>query len=58
MMKNKKAESSFVVDYMSGSSMIHEFMTQSKYMHLLQVQKEGFVKIMHHTDLGIQARAH
>ena len=57
-MKNKTRESIFVVDYMSGSTRIHEFMTQSKYMHLLQVQKQGFVKIMHHTDLGIQTRAH
>lgn len=55
-MKNNMRESVFVVDYMSGSAMIHEYMTQSKYRHLLKAQKKGLIKIMRYTDLGVTAR--
>ena len=57
-MTNTERNSVFVVDYMSGSSVVHECMTMSDYMYLLKKQNMGFVKIMHRTDHGRQTKTH
>ncbi|MBR4164160.1 MAG: hypothetical protein IKR11_11610 [Solobacterium sp.] len=51
-MRNVDSESIFVVDYESGSSVIHEFMSSSDYLNLLENERMGYVKIMHHENLG------
>ena len=51
-MMNVNRESMCVVDYMSGSSMIHEFMSENDYADLLKLQKHGMVKIFKHENLS------
>lgn len=51
-MNFEKRESMCVVDYMSGSSEIHEFMTEGKYSELLKQQKRGMVQIIRHENLS------
>lgn len=55
---NKKTNlSMFVVDYMSGESFIHEFMSEKDFLELKKDEARGIVKIVDHTDLGIRAKA-
>jgi hypothetical protein len=56
-MRNNDLESIFVVDYESGSSVIHEFMSSSDYRNLLKNEQQGNIRIMSHTNLGLSEKA-
>ena len=56
-MKNTEYESIFVVDYDTGFSVVHEYMTSSDFNLLQQMETSGYVRIMNHVDLGIQMQA-
>lgn len=47
----------FLVDYVSGSSFIHEYMSEKDFLELEKDEARGIVKIVDHTDLGIRAKA-
>lgn len=50
MNKNRK-ESMYVVDYMSGSSMIHAYVSVSDYRHLKDDERNGMITILTRREL-------
>ncbi len=49
-MKNTLEDSIIMVDYLDGSAVVHEFMSVSKYAQLEQLDRNGNVHIMNHSD--------
>ena len=56
-MNSKTNLSMFLVDYVSGSSLIHEYMSEKDFLELKKDEARGIVRIVEHTDLGIGAKA-